>query len=96
MELASIQKLADELIERRCGRHSVGNVYQYLLKVYRDPSRARADFVRFLSGDLPIQVAIDWISEEQGNTPALDNGDAVLPGRAHRAELPAVAAPGIG
>jgi hypothetical protein len=70
MELAIIQELADELIELRCGRHSVGNFYEYLLKAYGDANRAKADFMRFLSGELPprvVQVASAWISEEQGD-----------------------------
>jgi hypothetical protein len=70
MELAIIQELADDLIELRCGRHSVGNFYEYLLKAYGDANRAKADFIRFLSGELPprvVQGASAWISEEQGD-----------------------------
>jgi hypothetical protein len=54
------------------GTHSLANVYEYLLKAYGDASRAKADFMRFLSGDLPcpmLEAASDWISEEQGNAP---------------------------
>lgn len=72
MELADVQKLADELIELRCGTHSLANVYEYLLKAYGNASRAKRDFMRFLSGDLPypmLKAACDWISEEQGNAP---------------------------
>jgi len=29
-----IQNLADELIELRCGDHSTGNIYEWLLKAY--------------------------------------------------------------
>jgi hypothetical protein len=70
MELANLHKLADELIELRCGRHSVGNFYEYLLKAYGDANRAKADFIRFLSGELPprvVRAASAWISEEQGD-----------------------------
>jgi hypothetical protein len=70
MKLADVQKLADELIELRCERHSVGNLYEYLLKAYGDANRAKADFIRFLSGELPprlIRAASAWISEEQGD-----------------------------
>src|SRR4029079_8567978 len=70
MKLANAQKLADELIELRCGRHSVGNFYEYLLKAYGDANRAKADFIHFLSGELPprtVRAASAWISEEQGD-----------------------------
>ena len=69
MELAHLEKLADELIELRCGRHSVGNFYQYLLRAYGgDANRAKADFMLYLSGDLPTRVlhaAAEWVAEEQ-------------------------------
>lgn len=69
MELAHLEKLADELIELRCGRHSVGNFYQYLLRAYGgDANRAKADFMLYLSGDLPtrvLQAAAEWVTEEQ-------------------------------
>jgi hypothetical protein len=64
-----LQKLADELIELRCGAHSVGNVYGWLLKAYGDANRAKADFIRFLSGTLPtrlLETASEWIADEQG------------------------------
>jgi hypothetical protein len=86
MKLANLHTLADELIELRCGRHSVGNFYQYLLKAYGDANRAKADFTRFLSGELPpqlIRAASTWISEEQGDhmDPETHNGHAVSLGR---------------
>ena len=86
MKLADVQKLADELIELRCERHSVGNLYEYLLKAYGDANRAKADFIRFLSGELPpqlIRAASTWISEEQGDhmDPETHNGHAVSLGR---------------
>jgi hypothetical protein len=56
MEWASLEKLADELIVRRCGDHSLANVYEYLLKAYGDRNEAKADFIRFLAGDLPMRV----------------------------------------
>ena len=79
-------QLADELIEMRCGRHSLANVYEYLLRAYADADRAKADFIRFLSGDLPrhmLEVAAEWIAQEQG--PDLEaesyNGQAVTIGQ---------------
>jgi hypothetical protein len=64
----NVEKLADELIALRCGTHSLGLVYEFLLKTYDDPKRARGDFVRFLSGGLPrglLEEAELWVSEEQ-------------------------------
>ena len=66
--LMNVEKLADELIALRCGTHSLGLVYEFLLKTYDDPKRARGDFVRFLSGGLPrglLEEAELWVSEEQ-------------------------------
>jgi len=65
----SIEKLADVLIASRCGTHSLGLVYEFLLKTHGNPKEARADFVRFLSGELPARLRKEaqlWISEEQG------------------------------
>jgi len=64
-----VQKLADELIELRCDAHSVGNLYEWLLKAYGDTDRAKADFIHFLSGTLStriLQTASKWIADEQG------------------------------
>jgi hypothetical protein len=69
MKLANVQKLADELIELRCGAHSLGNVYEWFLKAYGDANRAKADFIRFLSGTLSTRIlgaACEWIADEQG------------------------------
>jgi hypothetical protein len=54
MELASAETLADKLIELRCGTHLLANVYECLLNTLGDASRAQADFMRFLSGDLHL------------------------------------------
>ena len=78
MELRSVERLADELIELRCGAHSLANVYEYLLNAYGDASRAKADFIRFLVGDLPTRVletASEWIAEEQGSEPELGSSN---------------------
>jgi hypothetical protein len=73
-----LNNLADELIQLRCGAHSLGNVYEYLLRAYCDTNRAKADFICFLSGDLPapaIKAAADYIAEEQGSgTEAKEQG----------------------
>ena len=69
MELANLEKLADELIELRSDTFSLGNVYEYLLRAYDgDANRAKADFMLYLSGDLPtrvLQAAAEWVTEEQ-------------------------------
>jgi hypothetical protein len=57
----NVEKLADELIALQCGTHSLGLVYDFLLKTYGDPKPARGDFVRFLSGELPA-----WTSRRSG------------------------------
>ena len=65
----SIESFADVLIASRCGTHSLGLVYEFLLKTIGNPKQARADFVRFLSGELPprlLKKAQLWVSEEQG------------------------------
>ena len=82
----TIEKLADVLIASRCGTHSLGLVYEFLLKTYDNPKEARADFVRFLSGELPARLRKEarlWVAEEQGcKAPTLiDENDLVeLPG----------------
>ena len=67
--LANLEKLADELIELRSDTFSLGNVYEYLLRAYDgDANRAKADFMLYLSGDLPtrvLQAAAEWVTEEQ-------------------------------
>jgi hypothetical protein len=86
MDLAEVQNLADGLIRLRCGRHSVGNLYEFLLAAYGDANRAKADFIRFLAGELPARVleaASEWISEEQGpeTEAASYNGHAATVGQ---------------
>ena len=79
----SIEKLADVLIASRCGTHSLGLVYEFLLKTHGNPKEARADFVRFLSGELPARLRKEarlWISEEQGcGCPASIDEDPMAP-----------------
>jgi hypothetical protein len=48
MELAHVEKLADELIELRSDTHSLGSVYEYLLRAYGDANRAKAYFMLYL------------------------------------------------
>jgi hypothetical protein len=62
-------KLADEIIASRRGSHSLGQVYAFMLKTYGDPKQAKADFVRYLSGELPVRLLKEaqlWITEERG------------------------------
>ena len=84
MDLAKVQNLADELIRLRCGRHSPGNLYEFLLAAYGDANTAKADFIRFLAGELPTRVleaASEWISEELGPEAASYNGHVVTVGQ---------------
>ena len=80
-----VEKLADELIALRCGTHSLGLIYEFLLKSYRDPNQAKAEFVRFLSGELShrlLEEAELCVSEEQdcdGATGQTDAFPAQLP-----------------
>ena len=84
--LMSIERLADVLIASRCGTHSLGLVYEFLLKAHGSPKQARADFVSYLSGALPARLLKEarlWVAEEQGcKAPTLiDEDDLVeLPG----------------
>ena len=84
--LMSIERLADVLIASRCGTHSLGVVYEFLLKAHGSPKQARADFVSYLSGELPARLLKEarlWVAEEQGcKAPTLiDEDDLVeLPG----------------
>jgi hypothetical protein len=74
----SVERLADALIACRCGTHSLGLVYEFLLKTYGDPKRARTDFLRFLSGELPprlLKEAQLWVAEDQGALPSMDQDD---------------------
>jgi hypothetical protein len=76
---ANVHKLADELIELRCDPHSVGNVYEWFLKAYRDANKAKAEFIRFISGELPTRIldtASEWIADEQGYERDTGNYDA--------------------
>jgi hypothetical protein len=78
----SMERLADALIALRCGTHSLGLVYEFLLKTCGSPKQARADFVRFLSGELTprlLEEAQFWVAEEQGReAPTLiDEADLV-------------------
>jgi hypothetical protein len=48
-----VKTLADELIERCCDRHSLGMVYRFLFQAFpNDVSAARAEFEKFLAGEL--------------------------------------------
>ena len=55
--LMSIERLADVLIASRCGTHSLGLVYEFLLKTHGNPKEARADFVNSSRGSYPRDCA---------------------------------------
>jgi len=42
--------LSEQLINNVCGSHSLGLIYQFLLRTYGAPARARAEFERYLAG----------------------------------------------
>jgi hypothetical protein len=43
-------RLAEELINNLCGSHPLGLIYQFLLRTYGAPAKARAEFERYLAG----------------------------------------------
>ena len=65
----SIDELAAKLIDLCSGNHSVAMVYRFLLKAQdHTEETARAEFVRFLRGELSerlLQDARRWVQEEQ-------------------------------
>jgi hypothetical protein len=63
---------AHEIIERQCGTHSTGLIYNFLLKAGYDANEAEAQFVSYLSGQLPerlLETARLWVAEEQERLP---------------------------
>ena len=78
-----IERLADVLIASRCGTHSLGLVYEFLLKAHGSPKQARADFVSYPHGY--SREAQFWVAEEQGcKAPTLIDEDDLgeqLPGK---------------
>jgi hypothetical protein len=82
---------ARELIEKQCGTHSLGLIHDFLLKAGYDANEAEAEFVRFLSGQLPellLQAARLCVAEEQGRNPIIPINEA--PAANNSAELPSV------
>jgi hypothetical protein len=64
----NVQSLADDLIKSRCGTHSLGLIYEFLLTTYKSPTKARAEFVKFLSGEWSqrwVETAASRVAEEQ-------------------------------
>ena len=65
----SIDELAAKLIDLCSGNHSAAMVYRFLLKAQDHiEETARAEFVRFLRGELSdrlLQDARRWVQEEQ-------------------------------
>ena len=49
---SAVGGLADDLIERCCGSHSLALVYRFLRNAGMDELEARAEFEQFLSGTL--------------------------------------------
>jgi hypothetical protein len=64
----NFQSLADDLIKWRGGNHSLGLIYEDLLRTYSSPTKARAEFIKFLSGEWSqrwVETAASWVAEEQ-------------------------------
>jgi hypothetical protein len=60
--------LADELIEKCCGSHSLALIYRFLLSAGMEEAQARAEFERFLAGKLSekmLDIAAQWVDEER-------------------------------
>jgi hypothetical protein len=68
--IMDVEKLADELIRLRAGSHSLGLIYEFMARVYNNTNEARADFVRFLSGEMPIRL-IELSALAVGGAPAI-------------------------
>jgi len=82
---------ARELVEKQCGTHSLGLIHGFLLKAGCDAKEAEAEFVKFLSGQMPellLQAARLWVAEEQGRNPIIPISEA--PAANNSAELPSV------
>ena len=60
--------MAEHLIEKCCGSHSLGLVYRFLRKTGMDEGQARAEFELFLSGVLSetlLDRCTHWIQAER-------------------------------
>jgi hypothetical protein len=65
----AVSSLAEQLIQNNCGSHSLGLIYQFLLRRYAVPSKARVEFERYLEGNwCPewIEAARTAVEEQQG------------------------------
>jgi hypothetical protein len=70
----SIEALAELLIEKRCGTHSLGYIYEFLLQITADAQAAQSEFVKFLSGEWSrrwVEAAVARVAEEQAGWPTL-------------------------
>ena len=47
----AVPRLAEELINNLCAGHPLGPIYQFLLRTYGAPAKARAEFERYLAGN---------------------------------------------
>ena len=69
-EQDAVHRLSGQLIHNVCGSHSLGLIYQFLLRTYGAPAKARAEFERYLSG----HWSSEWIDaarvvlQEERNT----------------------------
>jgi hypothetical protein len=59
---------AHELIEKQCGTHSLGLVFNFLLEAGYSANDAETEFLKFISGQLPqslLDTAPLWVVEDQ-------------------------------
>ena len=66
---ATIETLADDLINLNCGTHSLGLIYEFLAKQLGE-ARGREEFIKYLSGEWSrdwVQAAAARVAEEQPN-----------------------------
>jgi hypothetical protein len=64
----TIHRLSEQLINNACGSHSLGLIYNFLLRTYRASARARAEFERYLPGNWSpewVEAARRAVQEEQ-------------------------------
>ena len=55
--LMSIERLADVLIASRCGTHSLGLVYEFLLKAHGSPKQVKSRFCELPLGSATGAIA---------------------------------------
>jgi hypothetical protein len=76
--LYPLERLADELIEKCCGTHSLGSIYRFLRDAGMDELEARMLFREFVSGRMPEKL-LDEAAQYVQSTPINARNDRPLP-----------------